>query len=82
MKNTRKKAQSLIEYGLILAMVAVVAVVVLGKFGNSMTKTGDNVAKQMDTASSNAMKNYCSQLKDGEKSYTYDEETGNCKPGS
>lgn len=62
MKFTAKKAQSLIEYGLILALVAVIAVSILGKFGASITATGNRTTESLDAASNNAANNYCAQL--------------------
>ena len=69
MKNMRKRAQSLIEYGLILALVAVIAVVILGKFGKTLTQVGNNTNNSVSAASANATANYCTsigmELKDG-----------------
>ncbi len=60
-----KKAQSLIEYGLILALVAVVAVTVLGKFSKSISKVGDQANTAVSESGTNAMCNYCNSLGDG-----------------
>lgn len=62
MKNFRKQAQSLIEYGLILALVAIVALTVLTKLSSSVSKTGDNASQSIDNANTNAMNNYCKSL--------------------
>ena len=59
MKISKKSAQSLIEYGLILALVAVVAVTILGKFGKSMNTMGDNSTNAIDSASNKSLDNYC-----------------------
>lgn len=62
MKNSKKKAQSLIEYGLILALVAIIALTVLGKFGTSVTNVGNNANDQVQAAADNALCNYCNSL--------------------
>lgn len=61
MKKT-KKAQSLIEYGLILALVAVIAVTVLSKFGNTITAAGERTNTDVTNASTRATSTYCSSL--------------------
>ena len=75
MKNMKKQAQSLIEYGLILALVAVVAVVILGKFGKSMTDAGNRTSNTIDQTSSKAMDNYCASVTTGG---TYSTTEGKC----
>lgn len=60
--SMKKKAQSLIEYGLILALVAVIAVTVLGKFGKTMTESADKTNKSVENASTNAAKAYCDSI--------------------
>lgn len=62
MKDMKKKAQSLIEYGLILALVAVIAVTVLSKFGGTITNVGERTDTAVSSASSNAMEAYCQGL--------------------
>lgn len=58
LKNSKKKAQSLVEYALILAMVAVVAVAALQMLGNNIGKTlgrsGDAVSQGSDSAAEQA----------------------------
>lgn len=58
----KKQAQSLIEYGLILALVAVIAVVILGKFGTTMTNSADRTNTTVSDVSNNAACNYCRSL--------------------
>lgn len=71
-----KKAQSLIEYGLILALVAVIAVTVLSKFGSTITDVGNRTNSSVSSASSNATDNYCKSIgKTG-----VDPSTGLCTP--
>jgi Flp pilus assembly pilin Flp len=65
-----KKAQSLIEYGLILALVAVVAVTILGKFSTSINKVGTQANSAVSASGSNAMCNYCKQTDDETKCLT------------
>ena len=74
MKKTMKKAQSLIEYGLILALVAVIAVTVLGKFGRTMTDSAERTNKTVTSAADNAAENYCKSING-----IYDSATGLCK---
>ena len=62
MENMKKKAQSLIEYGLILALVAVIAVTVLSKFGKTMTDAADKTNTAVSNASDNATSQYCTSI--------------------
>lgn len=57
-----KKAQSLIEYGLILALVAVIAVTVLSKFGSTITDVGNRTNASVSSASSGATEHYCTSI--------------------
>ena len=79
MKNNKKIAQSLIEYGLILALVAVVAIAALqflGKQVNSAaTKAGDSVVTQTETAASA----YCDSIATAENGCKWDGKTCVCK---
>jgi len=76
-KNSKKKAQSLIEYGLILALVALIALTVLSKFGKSITDVGDRANNAISTAGDKALDNYCKSI-DASKP-TYDTSNGSCK---
>lgn len=60
----KKNAQSLIEYGLILALVAVIAVTVLSKFGKTMTSVGNKTDATVTSASDNSACAYCNSLTD------------------
>lgn len=60
----KKNAQSLIEYGLILALVAVVAVTILGKFSTSINKVGEQANTAVSQSGTNAMCTYCKSLTD------------------
>lgn len=62
MGNTKKSAQSLIEYGLILALVAVIAVTVLSKFGKTITDVGGRTDTAVSSASTNATGAYCTSI--------------------
>lgn len=75
MKKTKKVAQSLIEYGLILALVAIIAVAVLSKFGKTITAVGDKTDTTVTNASDNAGKTYCDSI-----SGTWNATTGVCTP--
>lgn len=55
----KKQAQSLIEYGLILALVAVIAVVILGKFSQSINKVGNQANSAVSASGDVALNNYC-----------------------
>lgn len=78
MKNIKKKAQSLIEYGLILALVAIIALTVLSKFGSSITNVGNKASNSVNTAGNNAQNNYCKSV-DAANPH-YNESTGECGP--
>lgn len=58
----KKNAQSLIEYGLILALVAVIAVTVLSKFGKTMTNVGNKTDATVTSASDKSACAYCKSL--------------------
>ena len=75
MKNLKKKAQSLIEYGLILALVAIVALTILTKFSASTNKVGNNADAGINGAADNAQNNFCKSAGVG---YTYNKTTGVC----
>lgn len=62
MKSTKKTAQSLIEYGLILALVAVIAVTVLSRFGQTMTNVGNTTNDNVNNATTNATQSYCTSI--------------------
>lgn len=74
--NMKKQAQSLIEYGLILALVAVVAVTILGKFSTSINNVGEQANSAVSASGTNAMGNYCSSLTPPK---TYNASTGQCQ---
>jgi len=58
-KITRKKtrAQSLVEYGLILALVSVVAIAVLGIMGTKIKDTVGNINDRLEEASNTSTQN-------------------------
>lgn len=70
----KKKAQSLIEYGLILALVAVVAVVILGKFSGSINKVGEQANTAVSGAGDSALQGYCTGI-----GKAYNAGTGKCQ---
>lgn len=59
MKNLKKSAQSLIEYGLILALVAIIALTVLSKFGKTITDAGAKTDSTVSGVSNGANDAYC-----------------------
>ncbi len=70
----KKTAQSLIEYGLILALVAIVALAVLSKFGGTIGNMGNNTSNTVENVSGNAGETYCQSAGLG----AFDPETGKC----
>jgi Flp pilus assembly pilin Flp len=58
----RKSAQSLIEYGLILALVAVIAVTVLSKFGKTLTNAANRTDTTVNQVSNGAATSYCASI--------------------
>ena len=60
--NTKKKAQSLIEYALILAMVAVVAIAALQLLGNNIGGALRGAADTVGTGAENAGRNACEAM--------------------
>lgn len=63
--NTKKKAQSLIEYALILAMVAVVAIAALQLLGNNIGGALRGAADTVGTGAENAGENACNAMGSG-----------------
>ena len=49
-RNKKEKGQSLVEYGLILALVSVVAIVILQALGGEIQETMNNVGTALETA--------------------------------
>lgn len=74
MRSMRKEAQSLIEYGLILALVAVVAVTILGRFSKSINQVGDQANTAVSSSAGTAMSNYCTSV-----GKTYNTASGQCQ---
>ena len=60
--KTKKRAQSLIEYGLIIALIAVVAVAILSKFGKTMDSASTRSNSVVTASAGNAMQDYCNSL--------------------
>jgi Flp pilus assembly pilin Flp len=46
-RRARKNGQSLVEYGLVLALIAIVAILVVKAVGTKTTSTFNNVQSQM-----------------------------------
>ncbi len=57
--NKKSKAQSLIEYALILAMVTVIAVVALQLLGQNMSNTLRQSAETINTGADDVQKKAC-----------------------
>lgn len=49
-KKVKKQGQSLVEYGLILALVSVVAITVLNTMGNQIKTTVQNLTNKLQNA--------------------------------
>lgn len=62
---SKKKAQSLIEYALILAMVAVVAIAALQLLGNNVGTALRSSANAVHEGATNAGENACKSMGDG-----------------
>lgn len=62
MKKTKKYAQALVEYGLILALVAIIALAVLSKLGATITEAGNKAGSTVSDVSNNASLNYCTSI--------------------
>ena len=75
--KSKKRAQSLIEYALILALVTVVAIAALQLLGKKINSAATNAGKNLDNATQNASNAYCDSI-----GGTYDESTGVCDPGN
>ena len=73
--NTKKKAQSLIEYALILAMVAVVAIAALQLLGNNIGSALRNAADTVGAGADTAGKNACEAMGDD---FTWNETDNTC----
>ncbi len=80
--NSKKKAQSLIEYALILAMVAVVAIAALQLLGNNIGGALRGAADTVGVGAENAGKNACEAMGEGftwnaaDSTCTYSESSG------
>ena len=70
----KKKAQSLVEYGLILALVAIIAIAVLTKLGKTISDAGNKAGDTVSGVSNNARNNYCTSI----GCSGYNPSTGNC----
>jgi len=49
-RKAGKKGQSLVEYGLVLVLIAIVAILVVKAVGTQTTSTFDNVQSQMTSS--------------------------------
>lgn len=58
--SKKKTAQSIIEYGLIMVMVAVISVLVLNKFGITINLVGRRSTAEVST--DNSMQTYCNAM--------------------
>lgn len=73
--KSKKKAQSLIEYALILAMVAVVAIAALQLLGNNIGTALRQSSDVVGTGAEEAGKTACEAMGEG---FTWDEGSKKC----
>lgn len=62
MRFNKKSAQSLIEYGLILALVAVVAITALQFLGGKVNKAATDAGNQIGKVGDESANNYCKSI--------------------
>ena len=72
----KSKAQSLVEYALILALVTVIAITALQFWGKKVNTAVEGVGDDVQTTTENAAKTYCEGLGQG---YSWNESTGKCE---
>ena len=77
MRFNKKAAQSLIEYGLILALVAVVAIAALQILGQRVNNAATTAGENIEATSQNAAQAYCQSI-NGQ----WNAETGVCTPAA
>ena len=70
----KQQAQSLIEYALILGLVAIVAVIILGKFSKSVTRVGNQSNSAVNSTGDNTLQKYCQEV-----SKTYNTTSHECE---
>ena len=56
----KKKAQSILEYAIILGVIAVVSVQILGKFGSPLAKIGNRANAEINNT--NSPDSYCKKI--------------------
>lgn len=67
----RKKAQSLVEYGLIIGLIAVICVPILNKFYVALSNTDNRANTEVNNT--NSMSSYCTKI-----GLTYNPATKTC----
>ena len=73
--NAKSKAQSLVEYALILALVTVIAITALQFLGQKVNTAVTGVGDDVETTTENAAETYCKGLGTG---YTWDSANSKC----
>jgi pilus assembly protein Flp/PilA len=61
-RKNKKRAQSLVEYGLILALVAVIAIAALQVLGTKIQQASTTAGNTVTDAATNAAEAYCQSL--------------------
>ncbi len=82
LNNKKSKAQSLIEYALILAMVTVIAVVALQLLGQNMSNTLKQSAETINTGADDVQKKACESFGGTWTPGSGDGEAGTCDLGN
>jgi Flp pilus assembly pilin Flp len=60
--KNKKRAQSLVEYGLILALVAVIAIAALQVLGQKVQQSASTAGNTVSKATDNAATAYCTSI--------------------
>jgi len=74
MTGTKRNALTLIEYGLLLALIAVIAITVLSKFSSSINKADEQPNTDVSATQTETLTNYCKSI-----NKVYDKASGTCK---
>lgn len=71
-KSSKRKAQSLIEYALILALVAVVAVTILSKLTTKIGNVGTSATNSVGSAATASLQAACTAAIASDPSWSWD----------
>lgn len=80
-KSMKKRAQSLVEYGLILALVAIIAITALKYLGQKVNSAATTAGSQVETQANQAAEAYCESLTNADGvACTWSDNTCTCPP--